>query len=968
MEWFLDYCRNGAMRSLFHIAEVILSIEFTLNGSPVSVKSDLVRPLLDVLRDELGLKGAKQGCDHEGECGACTVLLDGQPVRSCLTPVGSIAERHVLTIEGLGEPEHLHPLQSAFIEVGAVQCGFCTPGMILAAKSLLDDEPSPDREQIIEALDGNLCRCTGYTKIITAVELAGACLRGELQHEHNFSSDIAPIGGSVLREDSVGKVIGETQYAEDIEMDGLLHIKTVRSPHHHAVLRALNVSTAEQMPGVRRVLTAVDVPGVNGFPEYSIDEPVLVPVGDTVRMLGAPVALVIAESVVQALAAVEAVDAQYDLLPHTFDLEDALQPDAYPIGKHGNILSTYEIRHGDLDAGIAATNHQIDVTYETAYLEHTALERETLVGYISVTGQLTIVGGVHNPHRQQRYIADLLRVVVEQVRVVVPPTGGSFGGKQDSWPFMAMALAVYHVRQPVRMVFSRAESFEVSPKRHPFQMNYQISATREGVLNGVRMRLDCNTGGYDSSGSAMPNFALTASVGAYKWQTIDGVARSVYTNGPKSGQYRGFGTTQPTFALECALDELAENMGIDPVDLRMMNCLGSLDQSYLGFPITEPLGYHEVLQAVQPYFDQFQQEVDTFNSAQPSGILRRGVGMAGMWYRFGKTGDLKVETHAELASDGHFIVYCSAPDYGQGSNTTMSQIAADAFGVEREQIEIVNADTAFVPDSDVPGASRQTFFVGNSIRQTAGTLLKEILGVAAEMLDDHPANLITSSEQVNIRNSPARSVALTEVAQEFDRIGKSRRVADFFDLSPVFPVRSFIEYIPLFVTGAHAVDISVNMETGVVKVLRVAAVHDVGRLVNRPDAEGQIEGAVVMGIGAALQEEYLPGQTRSIGEYYIPTIGSIPKINSILLEVPGQLSSLGVKGLGETAMLPITPAIINAISRVIGVRLRSIPATPDRVLAAIKKNQPGETLIKDQGDIFHSPPIVKHHQHGKYPS
>ena len=917
-----------------------MSIEFTLNGSPVSVKSDLVRPLLDVLRDELGLKGAKQGCDHEGECGACTVLLDGQPVRSCLTPVGSVAGRHVLTIEGLGEPERLHPLQSAFIEVGAVQCGFCTPGMVLAAKSLLDEEPSPNRAQIIEALDGNLCRCTGYTKIVAAVELAAARLRGEAPQEPERLDGPSPMGGSALREDSLDKVTGQAQYAEDIVMQGMLHVKVVRSPHHHAVLHALDISKAEQMPGVRRVLTAADIPGINGFPNYSADEPILTPVGDTVRMLGAPVALVIAESEDQAQAGVETTAAQYEPLPYTFDLDEALRPDAYPIMEGGNILSTYEIKHGDFDSVFAESDQILEVTYQTAYLEHTALERETLVGYLEDTDRITVIGGVHQPHKQQYFIADMLELPQDQVRVIVPPTGGSFGGKQDPWPFMAIALAVYHVKHPVRLAFSRAESFEVSPKRHPFRMTYRIGATRLGRLKGVHVRIDCNTGGYDNGGRMIPNYALTASLGAYDWQAIDGVARSVYTNGPKSGQFRGFGTTQPTFALECALDELAEKLGADPVEFRLLNHLSSIDQSFLGTQMREKLGYREVLEAIQPHYRQFQVEAESYNTAHPNTSLRRSVGLAGMWYRFGKAGELKVEVHTELASDGRFVIYCSAPDYGQGTNTAMSQIAADAFGVSRNRVEIVNADTAYVPDSDIQGASRATYFVGSAIQKAAGTLEKVILGVAAEMLNVHPGVLVICEDRVTARNIPDHSVALAEVAQEFDHIGKSRHVEESFDLSPAFPERSSSEYVPLFVTGAHAADVLVNIETGVVQVLRVVAVHDVGRVVNVLDAEGQVEGAVVMGVGIALQEEYLPGQTRGISEYHLPMIGAMPEIKVVLVEVPGKLSPLGVKGLGETPMLPTTPAIINAISRAIGARLRSIPATPDRVLASIGHNQP----------------------------
>ncbi len=917
-----------------------MTVDFTLNNRPASACSDPATPLLEVLRNELGLTGTKQGCDHEGECGACTVLLDGKPVNSCLTPLSNAAGRKVLTIEGLGAPGHLHPLQAAFVEIGAVQCGFCTPGMLMSAKALLDREPKPSRLQIIDALEGNLCRCTGYARILKAVELAGSRLRGETLEKPIHSPDPLPIGGSTQRADSADKVTGQTRFVEDMVMPGMLHVKVLRSPFHHARLRGLDVAKAAQLPGVRRVLTWMDVPGVNGFPDYSSEEPVLTPVGDTLRMRGAPIALVVAESVTQAQAALEAVELELDPLPYTFEMDQALRPDAFPIAGIDNLLSSYEIKHGDLEAAFATSDQVLEATFETAYLEHSYLERESLLGYVDEAGRITIVGGNHQPHNQQRFIAGTLGLPLDRIRVINPPTGGSFGGKQDPWPFTALGLVVYHLHQPARLIYSRQESFEASPKRHPYHVIYRIGATNAGELKGVHVRIDCNTGGYDGAGRFIPNYALTAAGGPYRWQAVDGLARSVYTNGPKSGQYRGFGTAQSTFALECALDELTEKLGQDPLEFRLRNSLREGERSFLGYPLFEDLGYRQVLQAVQPHYRLFLQEAEAYNTTHPAGVLRRGVGLSGMWYRFGKAGNLKIEAHAELAQDGHFVVYCSAPDYGQGISTIMSQMAADAFGVSRERIEMVNADTARVPNSDVQGASRATFFVGGAVQKAAKTLLQSILAVAAELLDLPAIRLSLENDRVIALDTPDRSVSLAEVAQEFNRMGMSRRVAGYFDISPAFPEQTRPEYVPLFITGAHLADVCVDMETGIVQVLRVVAAHDVGHAINPMDAAGQVEGAVVMGLGAALLEEYLPGQTTGFMQYNLPVIGSMPEIKVILVEVPSRLGPHGVKGLGEAALLPSTPAIINAVSRAIGKRLRSIPATPERILEAVQK-QPG---------------------------
>jgi CO/xanthine dehydrogenase Mo-binding subunit len=413
------------------------------------------------------------------------------------------------------------------------------------------------------------------------------------------------------------------------------------------------------------------------------------------------------------------------------------------------------------------------------------------------------------------------------------------------------------------------------------------------------------------------------------------MARSVYTNGPKSGQYRGFGTAQSTFALECALDELIEKSGADPVAFRLHNCINADENSFLGYPLVEPLGYAQVLEAIQPHYRQFSQDAEAYNLAQAGGPLRRGIGLAGMWYRFGKAGNLKIEAQAELAADGHFIIYCSAPDYGQGTTTVMHQLAAEALGVPRERVEIVNADTARTPNSDIQGASRATFFVGGAVKEAAGVLLQAIFGASAELLDIPVHDLLLEPDRVVDRKNPSRSISLVAVAREFDHMGKSRRVSGCFDITPALPEKRS-EYLPLFITGAHLADLIVDLETGMVNVQRVVAAHDIGRAVNPLDAAGQIEGAVVMGLGAALQEEYLPGLTAGISTYHMPTIGSMPEIQTMLVEVPSRFGPYGVKGLGEAAMLPTTPAIINAVSRAIGGRLRVIPATPERVLAVIQ--------------------------------
>lgn len=749
------------------------------------------------------------------------------------------------------------------------------------------------------------------------------------------------LGGSAIRVDSLQKVTGQARYAEDIDLPGLLIAAVVRCPHHHARLLALGVEEAARQPGVVRVVTAGDIPGENGFPEYSLDEPLLVPVGGTAPHVGAPVAFVVAATRELAGAGARAVEAKWELLPHTFEADETLQPGALPIHADGNLLNTFRVAHGDLEAAFTASDVVLETHYTSSFQEHAALEREAALGFIDEEGRVAVVCATHEPHWQQNWIAAALALPPEQVRVIVPPTGGSFGGKQDPWPLIAAGLLTYLTGQPVRLAYTRRESFDASPKRHPYDLRFRVGATVDGRLTGIQVRVTANTGGYDGAGYFIPNYAVTGSGGPYRWQAVDAEARVVYTNGPKCGQFRGFGSPQSVFASECTLDELIERLGAHPVDFRLNNAIEQDSISFLGYPVAESLGYAEVLEAIRPRYEAFVAEAAAFN-ADPrrsrGEALRKGVGLAGMWYRFGKSGSLRVETHAELARDGGFVVYASAPDYGQGINTVLTQLAAETLGIPRDLVTLVNADTARVPDSGIQGASRATYFVGSSVCVAAENLRQTILGTAAELVGCPPADLALERGRVVSTAGPAQAVSLAEVAAEMDRLGVARRVLGVFDLSARFPEETRPEYTPHFVTGAHLAEVIVDLETGQVRVTRFVAVHDIGRAINPPDTQGQVEGSIVMGLGSALCEAYIPGKTTGLTDYILPMVSEMPEIEVILVEVPSFDGPFGAKGIGEVAMLPSTPAIINAVSRAIGARIRAIPATPEHVLAAISQN------------------------------
>jgi len=747
----------------------------------------------------------------------------------------------------------------------------------------------------------------------------------------NDFNDQQPIGGESRRIDAHGKVTGQTRYVEDISMPGMLHARVLRSPHHHARLLSLDISAALHVPGVVRIITAEDIPGVNGFPEYSHDEPLLTPVGETLKTKGAPITLVVADTLEAAQAGLDAVLAEYESLPHNFeaDLHSA------PIYASGNRLKDHQVIQGDVEATFSISTTILETRYTTSYQEHTALERESTLGFLDEEGRVTVMGATHEPHWQRNWIADALGLPREEVRFITPPTGGSFGGKQDPWPLVAAGLMTHLTQKPVKLIYSRPETFVATPKRHPYQLDYKIGTNRDGKLTGIQVRIEANTGGYDSAGYYIPEYAAMAAGGAYQWQAADIYAQSIYSNGPKSGQFRGFGSPQSTFGLECTLDEMIQLLDDDPIAFRLRNKIEQDSITFLGYPVAENLGYTEVLEALRPRYEDFRKSVEAFNTDYSSTSIRAGVGVAGMWYRFGKSGTLRIEAHAELGLDGRFVVYCSAPDYGQGIGTVFLQLAAETLKIPREHIDLVNADTALTPDSDVQGASRATYWVGNAVCEAVETLKVELLGTAAEILDCDPGSLELNAQDIFNSTNPAEKISLMDLADEFERSGKSRRVRGFFDPSPLFPEASRPSYTPHFVTGAHMAEVHVDMETGETKVIRYVAVHDVGRVINRMGAEGQVEGSVIMGVGTALTEAYVPGKTTGLSDYILPMIGEIPEFEVLLVEVPSRQGPLGAKGLGEAAMLPSTPAIINAVSRAIGVRIREIPATPERVLNAI---------------------------------
>ncbi|MCP4167437.1 MAG: molybdopterin-dependent oxidoreductase [Chloroflexi bacterium] len=922
--------------------ELHISISFELNNTLVSFDGDPALTLLDYLRDILSLTGTKKGCDYEGQCGACTVLVNGRALRSCLTKMESVAGARVLSIEGLSAEDALHPLQQAFIDHGAVQCGYCTPGVLLSAKALLERNPQPTPAQVMRALQGNLCRCTGYIKIVDSVMAATGPQAKPAPTEPEHA-----IGGHLRRLNAVDKVTGVTHYAGDISLPGMLCIKVLRSPHAHARIVSIDTGPAQAISGVRGVFTAADIPGVTQFSD-ALDmkealtveedsghtlEPILA--SERVRMIGEPIAFVVAVDVASALAGVEAIRVTYEPLPTLNDPQEALQPSAPHLHPQGNCYETHRIRKGDVQTAGTLAGVSLSAEYEMPSQDHVTMEPEAIVAYTDDAGRVVVIGPTQQPHVRRFQIASMLAIPPEKVRVIASEMGGSFGGRHYFWPVVAIALPAYLLRQPLQLVFTRRETFAATFKRHPFRFNYTIDARCDGKLLSLRADAIGNAGPY---GGAPDIAALVAQsgIGPYDWQAIDYDVRIAHTNWANSGAFRGYGMPQGTMALECSLDELAVRLDIDPLDLRMHNAVDQGSGTTLGQPFDESFAFKEILETIRPEWQALRIETE---QVRQSAIEKDyvGSGLAAAWYRYSKAGATKVTAQAGLDLQGRITLYYSAVRAGQGLDSVMSQFASHVLGVPREAIVLVNGDTDTTISSEIYGGSRSTYWIGGAIRNASRVLKQAIIGTAAEMIDIAPGQLGLAAHRVYMREDPRRSVTLQAVAQEWQYHGQPLRYTGTFDLSNHLPATD-PGYIPgHFVVGMSLAQVRVNRKSGRVKVERIVVAQDVGRAINPVDLQGQIEGAVVMELGATLLEEFIPDLTLDFKRYRIPRIGDVPDIKIHLVEASGKHGPMGAKGVGEAVMGHTRAAILNAIYNATGVRMRCIPVTPARMRDAISE-------------------------------
>lgn len=931
--------------------------------------------LSDLLRYRLRLTGTKIGCD-EAECGACTVLVDGEPVVSCIYPAERADGKNVITIEGLADEftarrakkvesgkslrgsEILHPLQEAFVEHGAVQCGFCIPGQIMTAYALLARNPNPTRDDIRFALKDTLCRCAGYPTIENAILAAAESLRTGVPvkkpnvpdsiHEHKT------VGHRYTRHDGADKVTGKAIFTDDLVFDGMLHAKVRRAMIPHGILKKLDISKAKALPGVAAVLTAEDIKGERNHGLVIYDWPVMVGVGERVRYVGDAIAIVAAETLEIAEQASALIEAEFDLQPVITNPVQARQEGVPQIHETGNLLKHIKVRKGDVEKGFVEADVILEHTFYTPMYDHAFIEPECSIGVPTPDGRMEIYCGSQIPYQDRTQVARVMGWDESRVRIVGQLMGGGFGGKEDVMGQIHVAMLADATQRPVKLLFDRRESLLVHPKRHATQIRVKIGAKKDGRLTACETELYGDTGAYASLGEKVMTRATTHSAGPYDIEHVRADCYAMYTNNPPAGAFRGFGVTQSAFAVESMMDMLAEKLNIDPIELRRINALHVGSVTNTGQILRESVGLMECIDKVSSAMCRVSglPEKDVFKPrvTPDTPHLVRSWGFAAAYKNTGLGGGApdKAGADVELYADGTFEVRSSSAEMGQGLVTVMRLVVAEEMSVPPEQVRVLVMDTDLAPNGGPTTASRQTFVTGNASRYAAKTLRDEITAAMAEKFDVRPEQIRFENGIVHVNG---HSLTYAEIYKEMTAAGQQPRVRYEYEAPKTQPLGTGGDMHFAFSFGVQAAEVEVNKLTGEVRVLRVISANDVGMAVNPLGLQGQVEGGVMMGLGNALTEEFIVENgyvvTDRLARYRVPGIMLTPEITSIIVEHPVEAGPYGAKGVGEICSIPTTPAITNAIYNAVGVRVDKLPVDQEVIAREIWERE-GKSKSKYQ--------------------
>jgi len=836
------------------------TLRFSLNGSPTEVEAGEGVSLLDVLREECGLTSMKDGCAPEGSCGACTVVVDGKAVVSCAQKATRAEGKHVTTLEGLPQ-ESRDRWADSFVASGASQCGFCSPGIVMKSEAMLEKNPEPSREEIARGLAGNLCRCTGYVKIVDAVEYAARGRRGETVPRPDSSGRV---GARMGRYEGRELALGSKPYVNDMTAEEMLHGAVRFSDHPRAKVLRIDTAKAEAHPGVVAVVTARDVPGERHQGLITRDWRQFVAEGEITSCVGDVLAALAAETRAAAREAAELVEVEYEVLEPVTDPHRALEQGAPKLQENGNVLSVSEVKRGDADAALKAAAHTVTERFETQWVEHAFLEPESSLAVPSEDGGMHFYSQGQGVWDDRRQVASFLDLPVEKIRATLVSNGGAFGAKEDLNVQCHASLLALRTGRPVRITLSRAESIRFHAKRHPLFMEYTVGCDEEGRLVAVRARIIGDTGGYASVGDKVLERAAGHACGPYNVSNVDVEARAVYTNNPPAGAMRGFGVNQVNFAMEGILDLLAEKVGIDSWEIRWRNALTEGDTFPTGQVLGPGVGLKKTLEAVR----------EVYRSAKHAGIAcgMKNSGVGNGLTEWGKA-ILRVE------EDGSVTLFHSWTEMGQGVHTALLQIACEELGLSPERVRVA-VDTIRDLDTGQCTASRSTVLGGRAVIEAASKLKAELDGKKLEEL----------------------------AGEEF--YGEYK--VDWTYKLGTGPPGGATHYAYGWATQVCILD-----EDG--RIEKVVAAHDVGKVINPTLLEGQIEGAIHMGLGHALSEELVledgfPRTTtlKSLG--IIPPIG-MPEVECVFVEEHQPEGPYGAKGVGEIGLVPIASAVRTALYR-----------------------------------------------------
>jgi len=941
-------------------------LSFKVNGELHSVAVKQGETLLDVLRNKLRLTGTKKGCNL-GVCGACTVLVDGEPKNSCLLLAAACEGSEITTIEGIAQDGELHPIQRAFINHGAIQCGFCTPGMVVSAYALIRRNPHPTEEEIKEALAGNLCRCTGYTRIIEAV-------KNWKKYEKTKVPPVPPedrnefdtVGRSLPRVDAAEKVIGRAKYTADFIFENMLYGKILHSPVAHGRIKKIDTSGAELLPGVKLVLTGKDVPDIlYGVSPARYDEHVLAK--DRVRYVGDEVAAIIATDEETAEKALELIEVKYEELPAVFDPMEAIREGAPQLHERyrNNINTHVDHNFGDIEKGFAEADYIREEEFIGNHTYQNPIEPHASIAYWENDGSnLVLYSSTQVPHYLQYMLARVLDIPLGDIRIIRPPVGGGFGGKAETTPLdLVTAIASRRTGRPVKMVYTRQEMFLHGRGRHKQYMRFEIGVKKDGRITAVKSQIYLDGGAYTSFGIITAYYAGGMIPTLYRIPNYRYEGFRVVTNKPACGAMRGNGTPQPRFAFESLLNMIADDLGIDPIDIRQRNAMEAnmrtCNDLYVG-----SCEFKATLKEVAEK-SEWKKKYGKLPPGRGIGIGCGGFvsGAAYSIYRgqVQRTSEKEPEPFLKKATFPHSnaiikisedgtaaVLLILAAEIGQGAATVLSQICAETLGISLHRVRIRSEDSDISPLDLGAYSSRTTLMGGNAVAMAGKEVLGKLFLEVSRMWNCAPEQLEARNNRIYHKEDQTKTMEWAEAARKYFNqngplVGKGWYKppeglgGDFKGAA--------VGTSPAYSFGSSVCECEVDLETGKVKIRKFTGFHDCGTPINPQAVHGQTEGAVVMGAGETLMEEVVYDEKGNIlnpnlHDYLLMTIKDAPEIFSGIVESYEPEGPYGAKEIGEGSILPVLPALAHAIAHATGVWIKDLPITPEKILRALKKKTP----------------------------